>query len=94
MLPRITGLGRHWKRESIFLYQRDHELDRPHVADPLYPSVGVVFYQKIADNARRSSGSNNPVNSPITHKRRYDEIAKYFVGRYCIDYSCQRLGLW
>ncbi len=32
----------------------------------LYQPVGVVFYQKIAENTRRSSGSNNPVNSPIT----------------------------
>jgi hypothetical protein len=28
--------------------------------------VGVVFFQKIADNAARSSISNKPVNSPIT----------------------------
>jgi hypothetical protein len=28
--------------------------------------VGVVFFQKIADNIRRSSVSNKPVNSPIT----------------------------
>jgi hypothetical protein len=28
--------------------------------------LGVVFFQKIADNAARSSISNKPVNSPIT----------------------------
>jgi len=61
MLPRITALGQQRKRESIFLNRRDHELDRPHVVDPVYQSVGVVFYQKITDNAARSSISKKPV---------------------------------
>jgi hypothetical protein len=56
---------------------------------------GVVFSRKIADNAPRSSGSHQPVNSLNNYtKRPNDESTKDIVDGGCIDYPRHCLGVW